>query len=134
MRTAFALISGAILASVPFAGMAQTLGQVTAYNDTTLRTYNPDGGRRSSATPVSELISPPTAIVDIQSGGRIGIIDRNGQRVFVRGMDVDFELNDLGRARAGCQPVASANRPAGAVVAGQRAGGGSSTDCAAGAR
>lgn len=131
MRTAFALVSGAILASSPIAALAQTLGQVTAYNDATLRTYNPDGGRRSTATPISELATTPTAIVDIQSGGRIGINDRNGQRVFVRGMDVDFELNDLGRARAGCQPVTSANRAAGAVVAGQRAGGGSSTDCAA---
>lgn len=131
MRTAVALISGAILASTPIAALAQTLGQVTAYNDATLRTYNPDGGRRSATTPISDLAAPPTAIVDIQSGGRIGIVDRNGQRVFVRGMDVDFTLNELGRARAGCQPVASANRPAGAVVAGQRAGGGSSTDCGA---
>jgi hypothetical protein len=132
MRIAVALVSSAFLAATPAGTQAQTFGRVTAYNADSLRTYNADGGRRSPGTPASQLPNPPIAIVDIQPGGRIGIVNRGNERIYVRGMDVEFELNDAGRELAGCRPVVSNNRAAGTVVAGTRAGGGSSTDCIAG--
>jgi len=130
MKVAVALLAS-FIALAPVSTQAQTLGRITAYHADPLRTYDADGGRISAATPRSNFPATPTPIVAVRPGGRIGVTDNTGQVVFLRGIDVDFELNDAGRALTECRPVGSSNRASGAVVVGTRAGGGSSTDCVA---
>lgn len=126
-----AFLGAALLVAAPTFAIAQNYGRVTAYNAETLRTYNQDGSRRDAAMPRADLPQTPTTIVAVQSG-RVGVRGRDNSTIFLRGLDIDFELNDAGRAQTACRPVASANRAGGAVVAGTRAGGGSSTDCSTG--
>lgn len=125
-------LAGAVLIAPLTPALAQTLGVVRAYNAETLRTYRADGSRLSPATPRSDLPPLPTPIVDIQPGGRIGISTGGSEPIYLRGLDIDFELNEAGRELSSCRPVTASNRAAGSVAVGTRAGGGSSTDCIAG--
>lgn len=132
MKVIAVLFAICLLLATPGLALAQNYGQVTRYNADTFRTYGQDGGRLSIATPVSDLPGLPATIRDVQPNGRLGILAADGQLIFVRGMDVEFTLNAAGQERIVCRPTTSNNRAAGAIITGQRAGGGSSADCLVG--
>lgn len=99
-------------------------GRITAYNRPTIRLYDANG-RALDQIPRNNMPANAT-IVDMRSGGGLGII-MDGEVVYLRGIDVEFELNQAGSAR--CAPASSSTRAEGQISTGTYAGGGSSTDC-----
>ena len=130
MRLRNLMLTAAVALAVcgPLEAFAQTatgnLGRITAYNRTQIRLFDANG---RSVDTVSRGDLPANAtIVDIRPGGGLGIII-DGDVVYVRGIDVEFDLNDAGTAR--CAPASSSTRAEGQISTGTYAGGGSSTDC-----
>lgn len=116
----------AAMAASPVVAQTATgnYGRITAYNRPTIRLYDANG---RTLDQMSRGDMPANAtIVDMRSGGGLGII-MDGEVVYVRGIDVDFELNQAGSAR--CTPAGSSTRAEGQISTGTYAGGGSSTDC-----
>jgi len=125
------MLLGAMIALIALAGPAFAqipLGAITAYKPEMLRVYSQTGVRLDGQRSRADLPPLPTTIVAIGDGGQLGVRSGN-TNIFLRGMDVDFTLNEAGRARIGCSQVSAGVRPQGAVVPGPRAGGGSSDDC-----
>lgn len=120
----------AIVVAGPIEAMAQTgdFGRITAYNRPQIRLFDANG-RAVDTVPRGDLPANAT-IVDIRPGGGLGI-RVGGEVVYVRGIDVEFDLNDAGSAR--CAPASSSTRAEGQISTGTYAGGGASTDCRLGA-
>lgn len=117
----------ALTLSLPLDVMAQgtgNYGRITAYNRPQIRLYDADG-RAAGRMERGDLPANAT-IVDIRPGGGLGII-LDGEVFYIRGIDVEFELNAAGSAR--CSPASSSTRAEGQISTGTYAGGGSSTDC-----
>ena len=123
------LLAFAILAmGLPIQATAQTatgnFGRITAYNRPQIRLFDADG-RALERVDRGDLPDNAT-IVDIRPGGGLGILI-DGSVVYIRGIDVEFELNAAGTAR--CAPTSGSARAEGQISTGTYAGGGSSTDC-----
>ena len=120
-------LAALVAVSVPAVVQAQdtVLGRITAYNRPELRAFDADGRPLSERIRSSSL--PANApIVALRPGGGVGI-RHGGQIVYLRGIDVEFELNDAGTAQ--CLAAGGATRESGAISTGTYAGGGSSRDC-----
>ncbi len=122
------LALAALLAdSTPAVVQAQdtVLGRVTAYNRAELRGFDAEGQALPERLRSRDL--PANApIVALRPGGGVGI-RHGGQIIYLRGIDVEFELNDAGSAQ--CLAAGGATRESGAISTGTYAGGGSSRDC-----
>ncbi|WP_296817751.1 hypothetical protein [Brevundimonas sp.] len=119
--------AAALLAATPAFVQAQdtVLGRVTAYNRAELRAFDSDG--RPLGQPIRSRDLPANApIVALRPGGGVGI-RHGGQIIFLRGIDVEFQLNESGSAQ--CLAASGATRESGAISTGTYAGGGSSRDC-----
>lgn len=122
----------ALVIAGPLPAVAQTAtgnyGRITAYNRAQIRVFDAEG-RALERMDRGDL--PANAvIVDIRPGGGLGILV-DGSVVYVRGIDVEFDLNEAGAAR--CAPASGAGRAEGQISTGTYAGGGASTDCRLGA-
>lgn len=116
----------ALCLCTPLEAAAQTgnFGRITAYNRPQIRLFDANG-RAVETVPRGDLPANAT-IVDIRPGGGLGI-QLDGTVVYVRGIDVEFDLNEAGSAR--CTPASSSTRAEGQISTGTYAGGGASTDC-----
>ena len=129
-----AAVGAVLLASSPAPIEAQTqtgnYGRIVSYNRPAIRLYDANG--RLQETVRREEMTPNITIVDIRSGGGLGVIFE-GRVLYVRGIDVEFELNSSGTAR--CNSAGGGQQRAeGAMSTGTYAGGGSSRDCRVGGR
>jgi hypothetical protein len=127
-----AAIGALLFTALPDPAQAQpqtgNYGRIVSYNRPTIRLYDADG-RLQETVPRDEM-SRNITIVDIRSGGGLGIIFEN-RVLYVRGIDVEFELNNSGVAA--CNSAGAAQQRAeGAMSTGTYAGGGSSRDCRVG--
>lgn len=120
----------ALVVAGPIEAAAQTgnFGRITAYNRSQIRLFDANG--RSIETVRRGDLPANATIVDIRPGGGLGIV-LDGDVVYVRGIDVEFDLNEAGSAR--CAPASSSTRAEGQISTGTYAGGGASTDCRLGA-
>lgn len=128
-KTLLALLTSAALLAVPAVVQAQeALGVITAYKRDSLRAFDAEG--RPLPAPVRASDLPANApIVATLPGGGLGV-RHNGQVIYLRGIDVDFQLTGGDAER--CLATTSAARPDGALSTGTHAGGGTSRDCRVG--
>ncbi|HRH20299.1 MAG TPA: hypothetical protein PLE81_06620 [Brevundimonas sp.] len=131
-----AVVGAVLLTASPDPVQAQTqsqaqtgnYGRIVSYNRPSIRLYDANG-RLQETVPRNQM-SRDITIVDIRSGGGLGIIFEN-RLLYVRGIDVQFELNNSGVAA--CNAASGAQQRAeGAMSTGTYAGGGSSRDCRVG--
>lgn len=120
------LLLAAVLVAAPLAAAAQdgNFGRVTRYNREQVRLFNADGTSAGRAD--RDDLPANATIVDIRPGGGLGI-QHGGRVVYVRGIDVEFQLNEAGSAR--CASAGGGQRADGDLSTGTYAGGGSSQDC-----
>lgn len=99
----------------PSAALAQSLGRVVGYNVSQIRTFSKDGRFLGKVETVSLPKDP--AITEFGPGGTVGIKDKAGNPIFLRGLDVVTQGAD-----GPCTRIAEATRPANKVYGGANMG------------
>lgn len=118
----------ALAVALCLAGVAvaqDAIGRVIRYRVAEVRLYD-ETGRPTGERRAASQLPAGADILEARSGGLIAIRTAAGP-VYLRGIDVEFQLNNaVGEV---CRPVVVPGRGAGTVTAGTNAGGGSSRDC-----